>query len=146
MYRKLVESLIKDHRWAKLQDPCSEQDIEEAEKYVGFAFPAELKALLREANGDNWLLMSTEQIINRVKLNREILAEAFDDIDEFNEKVDRHIFFATNGCGDHYCYRILPNGEADTSAIYIWEHELFEIREVAKDIKDLIIKYYNNEA
>ena len=27
----------------------------------------------------------------------------------------------------------------------IWEHELFEIREVAKDIAELITKYYNNE-
>ena len=38
-----------------------------------------------------------------------------------------------------------PNGETDTSAIYIWEHELFEIREVAKDLIDLIKKYYNDE-
>lgn len=43
------------------------------------------------------------------------------------------------------CYRVLPNGETDTSAIYIWEHELFEIREVAKDLIDLIKKYYNDE-
>ena len=37
------------------------------------------------------------------------------------------------------------NGETDTMAIYIWEHELFEIREVSKNIYDLITKYYNNE-
>ena len=61
------------------------------------------------------------------------------------KKVNRNIYFATNGCGDYYCYRVLPNGETDTSAIYIWEHELFEIREVAKDLIDLIKKYYNDE-
>lgn len=145
MYRELIEGFIKDHRWAKLQAPCPESKIEEAERYVGFAFPEELKNLLRETDGDNWLLMSVDQIMQKVKLNREILADAFDDADEFNEKVDRHIFFGSNGCGDHYCYRVLPNGETDTSAIYIWEHELFEIREVAKDIPDLIAKYYNDE-
>ena len=145
MYKEFIEGFIRGHRWATLQAPCPENKIEEAERYVGFAFPDELKNLLRETDGDNWLLMSADQIMQRVKLNREILADAFDDEDEFNEKVDRHIFFGSNGCGDHYCYRILPNGEADTSAIYIWEHELFETRKVAKDIPDLIAKYYNDE-
>lgn len=51
----------------------------------------------------------------------------------------------TNGCGDYYCYRVLPNGKTDDSAIYIWEHELFEARTVAENIEDLIIKYYNSQ-
>ena len=72
-------------------------------------------------------------------------AENTNTLDEFEEKVNRFVYFASNGCGDYYCYRVLPNGETDASAIYIWEHELFEVREVAKDIPDLIIKYYNNE-
>lgn len=54
-------------------------------------------------------------------------------------------FFATNGCGDYYCYRVSENGEVDTSGIYIWEHEEFETHYVAKDIRDAIIKYYNDE-
>ena len=67
------------------------------------------------------------------------------DEDEFEAKVNRFLFFATNGCGDYYCYRVLENGKTDTTAIYIWEHELFETREVAKDIPDLIRRYYNDE-
>ena len=144
MYRELIEKLIENNKWAKLQSLCPESEIEKAEKYVGFKFPDELKALLRETNGDHWFLMSASEIMDNVKRNREILAE-FLEADEFEEKVNRNIYFATNGCGDYYCYRILENGKADTSAIYIWEHELFEIREVAKDMADLIIKYYNNE-
>lgn len=58
MYRELLEKLIKDHTWTKLQDPCPEQEIAAAEEYVGFSFPEELKALLRETNGDHWLLLS----------------------------------------------------------------------------------------
>ena len=69
----------------------------------------------------------------------------FLEAEEFEEKVNRFVFFATNGCGDYYCYRVLSNDETDTTAIYIWEHELFEIREVAKDIAELITTYYNNE-
>ena len=45
MYRELIEKLIAGHDWAKLQDPCPEKEIKKAEKYVGFTFPEELKAL-----------------------------------------------------------------------------------------------------
>lgn len=145
VYRELITELSKDNRWVKLQEPCSEKEIEKVEKYVGYPFPEELKDLLLETNGDHWLLLSAERIMEKVKLNRELLAEAFDEIDEFNEKVDRHIFFATNGCGDYYCYRVLPNGEVDTSAIYIWEHETYKTHFVANNIPEFIRRYYNSE-
>lgn len=144
MYRELIGNFIRGHDWAKLQEPCSEQEIAEAEKYVGFAFPEELKALLRETNGDHWLLLSAEEIIDHVKTNREIFPEYLDP-DEFEEKINRHVFFAANSCGDYYCYRVLSDDSTDSSAIYIWEHELFEIRKVARDIADLISRYYNDE-
>ena len=99
---------------------------------------------MRETNGDRNFLLSADEIISNTKNNREKFPE-FLEAEEFEDKVNRFIFFATNGCGDYYCYRFLANGETDTTAIYIWEHELFEIREVAKDIAELITKYYNNE-
>lgn len=145
MYRELLAELIQKYDSASLQEPCSEQELEAAEQSVGYAFPAELKALLRETNGDRFLLLSAGQIMERTESARTILAECFDDAEEFQEKIVRHIFFATNGCGDYYCYRVLPNGEADTTAIYRWEHETFEHCIVAKDIPDLIVKYYNDE-
>lgn len=144
MYRELLESFISKFEYAKLQKPASEIEIEEAEKYVSFTFPEELKSLLKETNGDHWFLLSTSEIINNVKLNRKIFPEYLES-DEFEKKINRNIYFATNGCGDYYCYRILPDGKTDTSAIYIWEHELFEIREVARNMADLITKYYNGE-
>jgi len=144
MYRELLEKLTASNQWAKVQGPCSEEELQKAEEYVSFAFPEELKALLREVNGDCWFLLSAESIMNHVKMNREIFPEYLDP-DEFEEKVNRFVFFATNGCGDYYCYRVLANGQTDASAIYIWEHELFEIREVAKDLTELITKYYNDE-
>ncbi len=72
------------------------------------------------------------------QINREYLKEIYED-------VNCHIFFAENGCGDYYCYNILEDGEIDTSAIYIWEHEINKTSIVAKDIKELIRKYYNSE-
>ncbi len=144
MYRELIKKLTAGHNWAKLKEPCSENEISAAEQFVGFTFPDELKALLHETNGDGWFLLSAEEIVNHVKTNREIFPEYLEP-NEFEEKVNRYVYFATNGCGDYYCYRVLPNNETDTSAIYIWEHELFEIRKVAKDIPELMCKYYNDE-
>lgn len=144
MYREMIEALTEGNKWVKLQSPCPENRIAEAEKYVGFVFPQELKALLRETDGDRYFLLSAEEIIDNVKTNREIFPEYLEP-DEFEEKINRFIFFATNGCGDYYCYRVLPNGETDGSAVYIWEHELFEIRKVAENIADLITKYYKDE-
>ena len=144
MYRELIEKLTKGNRWANEQKPCSEDAIHRAEEYVGFIFPEELKALLRETNGDGWFLLSAEEMMHHVKINREIFPQYLEP-DEFEEKVNRFVFFATNGCGDYYCYRVLENGETDTAAIYIWEHELFDTREAAKSIKELITTYYSNE-
>ena len=144
MYRELIETLIGNQPYAQLQEPCSEAEIAAAEQYVGFAFPDELKNLLRETNGDRWLLLSAKGMAEHVKMNRKIYPE-FLEPNEFEEKINRHVFFATNGCGDYYCYRVLPNGETDTSAIYIWEHELFETREAARDMTELITKYYTGE-
>lgn len=144
MYKELIEKLTAGNRWAKIQPPCSEKDIQKTEKNVGFPFPAELKALLRETDGDGWFLLSAERIIEHARSNREIYPEYLDP-DEFEEKVNRFIYFASNGCGDYYCYRVLENGETDGTAIYIWEHELFETRKVADSITELITKYYNDE-
>lgn len=72
MYRELVLELTKGNEWVKVQPPCSETVISEAEKVVGYSFPEELKNLLREMNGDKWLFLSAEEIIENVKLNREI--------------------------------------------------------------------------
>lgn len=144
MYRELIEGLTAENGWVKLREPCPEDEITKAEEYVGFEFPEELKALLRETNGDGFLLLSAEEIVSNAKMSREIFPE-FLEADEFEEKVNRFVFFATNGCGDYYCYRVLENGKTDASAIYIWEHEVFEIREVANNISELITKYYSDE-
>ena len=73
-----------------------------------------------------------------MSLNREYLLECYEDI-------ENHIFFAGNGCGDYYCNNVSPDGTVDTSAIYIWLHEDNKTRWVAKDIEELIRRYYNAE-
>lgn len=138
MYKELILECSKDIKWTRIQSPATITEIQEAENIVGYIFPIELKQMLSELNGDSYLLLSTDRIKENCLLNREYLKECYEDI-------DRHIFFAENGCGDYYCYNIDDNGKPDTSAIYIWEHETNETYVVANDIKELIIRYYNSE-
>lgn len=152
MYRELVLECSKGIEWVNVQPPCGEDVIAEAEKVVGYAFPEELKKLLRELNGDGWLLLSAEEIMENVRLNREIFLPDFEEEnkkEDYLDRVERFVFFATNGCGDYYCYRVTPDGIVDDSTIYIWEHErLGESccwEPVAHNIKELIERYYNDE-
>lgn len=45
MYKELVKDLSQNIEWVKIQPPCPLSKISEAEKYVGYSFPKELKAL-----------------------------------------------------------------------------------------------------
>lgn len=143
MYRELISELSKSNEFVKIQPPCSEKEIEQAEKSIGYTFPKELGTLLRELNGDKYLLLSAEEIIEQAKLNKEV-QEMYSD-EEFAKELDRFIFFAANGCGDYYCYHADSDGVIDEAAIYIWEHEEYCKKQVAENMAELITKYYNSE-
>ena len=143
--RDFLNRYIEHHDWASLQEPCSGDDIKAAEETVGCKFPEELKAFLRETDGDHWLLLSAGEIIENVERNREILSTAFDDPAEYQKQVDSYLYFATNGCGDYYCYRIRSDHKVDDSVIYLWEHETFTCRPAASSIRELIDRYYRDE-
>lgn len=143
MYRELIANAAKNFEYWALQPSCLESEIAKAEAYIGHRFPDELRALLRETNGDRFLLLSADEMVEHVRINREVLAENLDE--DVYAETENFIFFATNGIGDYYCYKTLDNGDTDESAIYIWEHETFEYHKVATDLAELIIKYYNDE-
>ena len=143
MYRELILKLTQDSEFVKIQPSCPESEIDNAEKAVGYPFPKELRALLQELNGDKYLLLSAKEIIEQTKLNKEI-QEMYSN-EEFAKELDRFIFFATNGCGDYYCYHADSDGIIDETAIYIWEHEEFCWKQVAANMAELITLYYNDE-
>lgn len=152
MYKELIQEQSKETEWVSIQPPCSEDEISEAEKVVGYSFPEDLKKLLRELNGDNWLLLSAKQIIENVERNRKFFYPLFQDdfgIEAYKDRIDRFIFFATNGCGDYYCYRILEDGTPEENAIYLWDHECIGDeccwRKVADNLEECIVRYYNSE-
>ena len=88
--------------YAHLEPPCPEEEIALAEAAVGYPFPQELKALLRETNGDNWLLLSASRMVETAQLNRKYFTECFDTLEEYEDRIGRFIMFAGNGCGDYY--------------------------------------------
>lgn len=152
MYKELIIELAQGNEWVKIQPPCPENTIVDAEKSVGCPFPKELRDLLHEMNGDEWLILSAEEIIKNVELNRAVFLPLFEEDfskEEYWERVGRFIFFATNGCGDYYCYRVTPNGTPDETTIYIWEHECIGDKccwkPIAKSMKEFIERYYKNE-
>lgn len=152
MYRELILELSKGNERVKIQPPCREHEIDCAEKAVSYPFPKELRDLLRETNGDKWLLLSAKEIIEQVKLNRKCYLPLFEkDFSkaEYIERVDKFIFFATNGCGDYYCYRVGSDDVPDETTIYILEHEDIGEkcchRPVAANMSEFITRYYKGE-
>lgn len=152
MYREMILKLSQGNKWVQIQPPCPEEEIEAAENVVGHPFSRELKGLLREFNGDSWCLLSAKQIIENVERNRAILLPLFRknfSKEEYLDRIDRFLFFATNGCGDYYGYRAGQDGLVHTSVIYLWEHEnIGELccwRPVASGLTNFITRYYNGE-
>ena len=152
MYKELIQKLSQGNKWVKIQPPCPDSQIKCAEMVTGYPFSEELKALLRETDGDGWCILSAKQIIENVEYNRENLLPIFlQDYSkkEYDERIGKFIFFATNGCGDYYCYRVQPNGVVNETTIYIWEHEmLYEKycwRPVASCMEEFIVRYYKSE-
>lgn len=143
MYKELISELAQENAWVKIQPPCSENDIATVEKAVGYPFPKELRELLLEMNGDQYLLLSIEEIVEQAKRNRETQEEYNDE--DFAKELDKFIFFAGNGCGDYYCYRANADGVIDETSIYIWEHEEYCWKQVASNMAELITRYYHDE-
>ena len=152
MYKELIGKLSSGNKWVKIQPPCPKGEISYAERVVGHAFPRALVDLLLEMNGDRWCLLSSQEIVENVNRNKETWLPLFEEDyskEEYLDRVDRFIFFATNGCGDYYCYRVQPDGIVDETTIYVWEHE--EIgegccwRAVASSMTEFITRYYQGE-
>lgn len=127
----------------KIQPPCDERDIDRAEQSVGIPFPKELRALLKELNGDRYLLLSVDETMKQSELNRQIQAQY--PKEEFAKDLDKFIFFATNGCGDYYCYCADNRKIVDETVIYRWDHEESCRKPVASSIAELIARYYRDE-
>lgn len=138
MYRELLNQFLADNPYMKIAAPASAEEIALAEKKLGLSLPPELKTLLSELNGDNWLIFSTDRIAETTEFVRQGLSECYEDVGSY-------LFIGDNGCGDYYCYKLDSDGVPDASALYRFEHETGEAIPVAANLSEWIWRYYHDE-
>ena len=120
----------------KPNPPATNEQICDVEEKLKIELPADLKELLFDMNGDDWLIFSTEQIVETNTSVRKL---------DFYMPLDCFLFFAGNGCGDYYGYPITLADGVRTNEVFIWEHESDCRIWKANGLEDTIRKYYNDE-
>jgi hypothetical protein len=129
MYKELFKTASQTNLYIKIEAPAKPKSIKIAEVKLKCSFPEDLKAYLTEIDGDGDLFLSVERIVTENLSIRAALAECYPDLDQY-------LFFAGNGCGDYYGYR-LSNGHAPNNEIILWEHEDNSDRTVASNLRCL---------
>lgn len=141
MYIDLLKQYAAHIDNVKFHPAATEGEIGEAEKRLNILFPNELKDLLFEINGDDFLLWSLDQMIKENLdlrgMNPKIIEPELFDFSKF-------LFFATNGCGDYYGYKI-EYGKIGSTSIFVFDHEEYTARVVAADVAELIKLYYQDQ-
>lgn len=135
-WKTLLERFTKENTCMKLNPPATEQQINEIKEKLHIRLPEDLKSLLRELNGDDFLLLSADQII---EINLMVRAQ------DFYMSLDCLLFFAGNGCGDYYGYPITREDGIRDGDVFLWNHENDNREWKASGLEDTIIKYYNNQ-
>jgi hypothetical protein len=135
-WRDVYKELTEKQKCIKLNLPASQKQIVDAENLLGNKFPADLKTLLSEMDGDGFIIFSIKQIIE-INLS----------IREFDcfMPLDCILFFGGNGCGDYFGYPITSQNEIRDDNIFMWDHEYDNRIWKANSLKEFIIKYYNDE-
>jgi len=133
---ELFNEITNTHEYCKPNPPATIEQISKVEKTLGNKLPADLKELLLCMNGDDWLIFSTEQII---ETNIEVRKM------DFYMPLDCLLFFGGNGCGDYYGYPITREMGVRHDNVFIWSHESDDRMWRANDLEDIIRKYYNSD-
>lgn len=141
MYIDLLKQYAANINSLRINAAVTESEVCEAEKRLNIHFPDELKNLLFETNGDNFLLLSLERIVRENldlrSINPEIIAPELFNFNEF-------LFIAENGCGDYYGYKI-DNNTIQSNSIFAFNHEEYSSKIVAGNIVELIKLYYQDQ-
>lgn len=141
MYIELLKQYAAHLNSVKFHPAATANQVCEAEKRLNVLFPDELKKILFEVNGDNFLLWSLEQIVKENleirSINPEIIEPELFNFSEF-------LFIAGNGIGDYYGYRI-DNGTIQSTSIFVFEHEEYTSKVVAHNIAELVMLYYQDQ-
>lgn len=135
-WKALYKELLRKHDYLTPNAPATQKQIADLEKAMGYKLPNDLKTFLCHMNGDNFLVFSTDQMIE-INLSVRKLGCFM--------PLDCMLFFAGNGCGDYYGYPITNEDGIRDDNVFIWEHESDNRIWKANTLEDAIKKYYNDE-
>lgn len=150
MYKELLLPLTKGMRSHRFKPSCSPEEIFHGQKELHLLFPQELCFMLREFNGDNRALLSVKDIIDvnldlKDRMEKYFVYEKFRP-DLYRDNVEEFLFFAKNGSGDFFAYRLDVNRHVTDTSVYIWEHELISkekcYRKVCANLLEFIQLFY----
>lgn len=132
-WKILLEQFTRANPYMKLNPPAIEQEICEIEEKLQIIIPEDLKGLLREINGDDFLLFSAKQI---VETNLEMRTQ------KCFMPLDCLLFFGTDGSGNYYGFPITCEDGVRDDNVYMWDHEYDSREWKAGSLEQMIIKYY----
>lgn len=134
MWIDKIKDYSKTINFISINPPATDIEINKLKKALG-EIPDDLLELLKEINGDNFVLLSVDEII---ETNRRLRS-----LQEFMP-LDCILFFAGNGNGDYYGYQIRKEGICSYN-IFAWDHEYDNRTWFAGGMNEFIIKYCNGE-
>lgn len=140
MYLELVNEFRTTRKYGdeiRPRSPASAEEISHAEQQIGIRFPAELRDLLLEMDGDCNLFLSLDDI---VKYNAYPYSE--------NYPLGSLLFFGADGARNLFAYKV-EQKEVKSGEIYLWDHEIAvwgpkedELLYKANSLVDLIQDFY----
>ncbi len=141
MWKTLLTSLSDD---CEFSPAGTAHDITSAESDLNLQFPSALKSLLSEANGiqgeyGQGLLWNVRQIVESNLEFRQTV-----DFKELYMPFDPLLFFADNGGGDQFAFRILA-GKIRNEDIFVWNHEDDSRTWVAPSLQDFYRRWLTGE-
>ncbi|UOQ48764.1 SMI1/KNR4 family protein [Gracilibacillus caseinilyticus] len=119
MWKYFISSISKEYTF---RPPASNREISQISEKLNVVLHKKLLELYSETNGifdsfDCPLIWSTSRVVED-----NLFFRNFDDYKDIYMPFDHLLFFADDGCGDLFGYKIL-NGSIQTEDIYVWNHE-----------------------
>ncbi|UOQ84707.1 SMI1/KNR4 family protein [Gracilibacillus salinarum] len=119
MWKHYIRSISDEYTF---RPPATNREISQIREKLNVALPKKLLELFSETNGifdsfDYPLIWLTSRIVED-----NLFFRNFADYKDIYMPFDHFLFFAGDGSGDLFCYRIL-NGSILTEDIYVWNHE-----------------------
>jgi hypothetical protein len=142
VWRELIQRLTPDCEFAP---PATAAQLAAAERALGATLPADLRAILQEANG-----VTARHGLGLVWPAERIAADnlAFRSNAEFRElymPFDHLLFLGDDGSGDQFAFRILAGG-VQPDNVYRWVHESDAREWFAGDIRDYLARALGHES